>query len=379
LKRKLFIHVQFGLTNRLRALASAYAFAHASNRELRLIWESDFHCNCYFDDLFSNDHLIVYRSLDVDLRDVEIYDCMEANGHDPMPFVEHITSEDLYIKTYNPINSSIANISIENEFLRQLKPNNTVKKLMASVDNNYSVGIHIRSQGSKDGVPWERQEGNWTREAQNELDFARAMANEGFFKSEMRRILRNNVKTKFFIASDKPTVIDQFLAEFKDNLVCLNRSSSDRSKTNIQYALADLILLSKSRLILGSYFSSFSQMASRLGGTDIRYSGFDFGSISDYTGVYEKENYSLFLTDIDTLINKLRHNRLDNIKSHDTIIKVGSDRKIGNGIRGWSGWFLRNISNFFVRRNIYFFTRRLKKLGHYMAKTGNDLMNIDRF
>ena len=62
----LIVHLQYGLGNRLRALASAMAVAAASNRPLAVIWPRDAHCNASFHQLFDAPVSRRFAVLDVD-------------------------------------------------------------------------------------------------------------------------------------------------------------------------------------------------------------------------------------------------------------------------------------------------------------------------
>ena len=51
-RRHLIIHVQYGLGNRLRALASGMSVAAARHMPMLVVWARDAHCNCSFSELF---------------------------------------------------------------------------------------------------------------------------------------------------------------------------------------------------------------------------------------------------------------------------------------------------------------------------------------
>lgn len=110
--RCLFVHVQFGLGNRLRALGSAMAFAQQTNRALVVIWERDFHFNASFHDFFVND-LIIADSLhakwpfdatrDDAYRRTNLYNYMRKDGPDTISAGSHHLEDskgyNIYIKT----------------------------------------------------------------------------------------------------------------------------------------------------------------------------------------------------------------------------------------------------------------------------------------
>ena len=83
---------------------------------------------------------------------------------------------------------------------------------------------------------------------------------------------------KLFVATDLQETYDIFEKYYGDRLVYLKRNVFDRSKEQIIYALADVLLLSKCKKLLGSTWSSFSEAAMRLSNTysEIEMSGKDF-------------------------------------------------------------------------------------------------------
>ena len=72
--------------------------------------------------------------------------------------------------------------------------------------------------------------------------------------------------------------VSVFQQNFGARLTFLKRSTFDRSKDQLQYALADAILLSQCNRLIGSTWSSFSELAQRLskGYSSIDMSGVDF-------------------------------------------------------------------------------------------------------
>lgn len=379
MRRKFIIHAQFGLTNRLRALASAYVFAQKTQRELILIWEPDLHCDCVFGDLFQMPDFEVKETMDFSLESFAIYNCMETEGHDPLAFVENQSSSNIYVKTYNPVQSSLSDSKAEEQFLKDLKPADEVEALIKKVSNVSSkIGVHLRQQGRKDGVAWESPGGQWTDESQRELDFARAMGHEAYFISEMEEILKDRPDTKFFVAADKINVARGFQKRYPGRIDFLVRTPDDRSLESVRFGLADLILLSRCREILGTYFSSFSEMAERMGNAKVRYSGFDFGQVSSVAAFGDQVSIDEFLYYNAILIEKLRGQRSTGSLDSKQI-QLGSEQQLGTGFKGWIGQKIRQLSNFLVRRNILFFTRWVKSMGNGMIKIGKDLTDIDRF
>ncbi|MEQ9301130.1 MAG: hypothetical protein RIF33_21320 [Cyclobacteriaceae bacterium] len=375
-KTSLIIDVQFGLTNRLRALASAYNFAKRTKRSLIVIWEPDIHCDCLFEDLFLKVPFRVYRRSEISLTGYEQYNCMENDGNHPLPFIDADSTNNIYVKTYNPLNTSLVDLNAENEFLRSLIPSVSVSRIMKTIKVPFTIGVHIRQQGRKDGFKWEQPEGHWTDKAQEQLDFARAMASIHFFTDKMDELQREKPDAKFFVASDKRKVLDFLSLKYLNKVIYLERSSFDRSKASIQYALADLFLLSKSELILGSYFSSFSETAFRMGTSSILYSGIDFGSIISSKAFKSPDEIDEHLYYSARLIEYLRQNvKLGNPSGRSPSLSRERDdtQGFGNALTGGIKFILTSFLTFFERRGILVFTRTARKIGFGLIKAGRSL------
>ena len=80
------------------------------------------------------------------------------------------------------------------------------------------------------------------------------------------------------MAADKPETYDAFTETYGDRVAYLPRPVYDRSAEQLRYALADALLLGSAPLLLGSSWSSFSELAMRLSPhkAEIEMSGKDF-------------------------------------------------------------------------------------------------------
>ena len=83
---------------------------------------------------------------------------------------------------------------------------------------------------------------------------------------------------RIFLAADTPEAYAEFEAAYGDRVASLPRALYDRSAAQLQYALADALLLGTAPLLLGSTWSSFSEMAMRVSSREmkIEMSGTDF-------------------------------------------------------------------------------------------------------
>lgn len=281
--KNLYVNVQKGLCNRLRAYASAELLAKKTNRNLIVIWKPDYHCEARFNDLFKNKVNIIDSPDLVDPVNMDIYNCMdnEPGGGKKEQFINHDTNNDIYIKTAYSLNYDFSSIKSENEFLKNLKPVDKISILLKTFpDINDCIGIHVRQGGGAayNDTRWDSPD-EMTGKGKEHIYYWRQKSKPEYFLLELKKILKKNRKQKFFLASDHKEIYDFFTNKYSNSIVYLPRNCFDRSIEQQYYALADLYLLSKTKYILGSYWSSFTEIAQRLGNKDTRFAGIDFGDI----------------------------------------------------------------------------------------------------
>lgn len=317
--KAMFVHTQYGLGNRLRALGSALAFARAAGRVLVLVWAPDAHLQCTFDDLFVNDLVsqselsltfpfrqdATYR-VDGSLRRIRKYSFMRHNSThvlDPNRVaVANDVHHHLYVSTAYVIRSSLTPsiITMDSPYwsvLRSLIPAPTVlrrvESVQARVDASSSpataafassgttrglttmVGVHIRSRPISTDIAGVTA-ADYSPTAAAITDYWRSVTGVSTFLSRMRAAPPG---VRFFVATDTPGVYEELVAALDSSrVVRLERPPCpDRTAACVQLALADLLALSRTRLILGSHWSSFSEAAGRLGNKRLLLAGLHFG------------------------------------------------------------------------------------------------------
>lgn len=263
---KLYIHVQHGLGNRLRALASATVMAEATNRELVLIWEPDHHCECEIGDLFNYTGTVINSINKVDLKSADQFNYMEIEpGSCKDGYISMIPGRDVYIKSAYALNNELTSLDKENAILRKLRVVEAVEKLVRSVPSEGRLGVHVRMEGAK-GTDHNSYDSavNWSEDSHRQLNEWRAKSHYSNFMKRIDTLIFEKPDLRIFLAADTREAYEVFAARYGAKLVYLKRDSFDRSKEQLHYALADAILLSKCSLMLGSTWSSFSELAQRL-------------------------------------------------------------------------------------------------------------------
>lgn len=257
-----------GLGNRMRALDSAIGFCNKYDKELHLVWPFFKGLNCPFDSLFERPDAVVsisspseysksklVRNIKVSRRKIarsfyrffydkvifkkQVYTLLEQDFN----FDDLARFEDIRLQTdqrffqagdpfsdFRPVSRLAAEIE---KYTEQFSASNT-------------VGIHIR-----------RTDHVWAIRHSPTEKFIELMYGE----------LDGDPATRFFLATDSPEEEMALSAVFGDKIITYGKSSLDReSVAGIQDALVDMYLLAGTNKIIGSFTSSFSEVASEIGG-----------------------------------------------------------------------------------------------------------------
>lgn len=267
-RAKLYIDAQHGLGNRLRAIASGAAIARATERELVIIWEPDAHCDCHFGDLFDYDGAVMARSFagmaSACGMEFVTYMEVEANSRKDKP-IRLTEGEDFYARTAYVLNSPESDPRVENDFLQRLKPVQAVHDLVSSVRSPNDVAVHVRMVGGEgfEHLPYETPD-NWKKASHKKITHWRRKSHFSNFMARIDQLDDEGRAQRIFLAADKAEAYDEFRQRYGNRVACLPRKLYDRSTEQLRYALADALLLGRAPLLLGSTWSSFTELAHRL-------------------------------------------------------------------------------------------------------------------
>jgi glycosyltransferase involved in cell wall biosynthesis len=279
-RERLYIDAQHGLGNRLRAFGSAAAIARATGRELIVVWVPDVHCECRFSDLFDYAGLVVESYADLP-QDIKRYNYMEIeDGGVKDAEIVLDKGKDILVRSAFVLRHEASNWDTENAEIQRLKPVKAVMDLVNSVQlPANSVGVHVRMEAGqgRDNNAYDSHE-NWGKDSHEQIHYWREKSHYSVFQKRIDTLLEDEPYRKIFLATDLPENYEVFIGIYKDRLLYLPRTVYDRSKKQILYGLADAILLSKTSHLLGSTWSSFSEIAMRLSTCmrKIEMSGVDF-------------------------------------------------------------------------------------------------------
>ncbi len=281
-RARIFIDAQHGLGNRLRAIGSAAAIARADHRELVILWQPDEHCDCRFSDLFDYDGAVVEERFleDAQAKGWEVLNYMatEPGAEKDRP-VDLGSGRDIYARSAFVLNAEASNWEAENAFLKALTPVEAVRGMVEAVRHPNHIAAHVRMQGgaAHEHLPYERPD-NWSAEDHAAIAHWREKSHFAHFLQRIDRLAAEGEAETLFVAADLPETYEVFRQHYGERVAWLPRSLYDRSSEQLLYGLADAILLSRAPRLLGSTWSSFSELAMRLSpqAQKVEMSGTDF-------------------------------------------------------------------------------------------------------
>jgi hypothetical protein len=253
-----WIHVVAGLCNRLRVLLSAIGYAEMTGRELVICWptsrggrlwswltgQSHRRFPAGLSDLWSHPYREVSSaewSRMVNRPDSECFDPQSDEQADAPPI--------LYLETFSSFFGLLPESPLHYTQRLSMIPElaGLVEQFASEwLDGQPTVGVHIRHHESHPTTR-EHSPARW-------------------FEERMSKILHDRPDTHFYLSTDSSEVSDRLHERFGGALRERSRPPGYNSLEGIQKGVMDLYLLARTDHILGSYFSSFSDMARLLQG-----------------------------------------------------------------------------------------------------------------
>jgi hypothetical protein len=245
-----------GLSNRIKCLVSSIRLAEKTKRELILYWPKSSSCNCHFSDLFENDIKEISRENIKNIiknKKCEVYTENLYNFKGKKEFIINFSTKIIGFSKKN-IHLKFENIPKEirtdiSSYIGRLK----IKKEILKIAGNFSnkkftkeiIGIHIRR-------------GDF-RTLKSKVGF---VSSDEKFIEEIEKEIKLNSKVKFFLATDEKETEEKFKKIFGNRIIFYEKNTKKREEDgSVKEALIELLLLSKCKLILGSFGSTFTEMA----------------------------------------------------------------------------------------------------------------------
>lgn len=262
-----------GLGNRMRAIASAYVLAKRTNVCVNVIWFKDWLLNARFSELFKP---VNTNNMQLSIKDANLWDKI-ANDRprkhnlwipklpEALRFqqrideyeVDRLVEEDFdfcsWCKNKRSFMSCWAEFQkIDSSLYKELfVPSDAVNDIINEYTKDFSshtIGMHIRRTDNRDSI--ERSP-------------------LSLFIDAARKELNKEPQTKIFLATDDENVKSKCRETFPGKVITSMSAANRGSAQGIVNALAEMYALAKTKIIYGSYGSSFSQIAAKIYGAEI--------------------------------------------------------------------------------------------------------------
>lgn len=246
-----------GLGNRLRAVDSACALADELGRPLRIIWTRTTDCACRFDRLFEpipgaivvergwwanrllrRAELLGGRYTHV-IREPEMWP-LRASGYD---FRGLAGERAVFIQTCQRFLAA-PTMGLASRFTLVAALKAECQRVTAGF-TEATVGVHIRRGDHQE---------------------ARQHSPTALFLERMSAEVRRRSAVRFFLATDDPGVEAEVRHLFGERVLTYRKPFNRDTDAGIRAAAVEMFALARTTRILGSYFSSFSEVAAELGG-----------------------------------------------------------------------------------------------------------------
>lgn len=266
-----------GLCNRLRVIDSAIALARQNHSYVHVIWQLNTELNCRFEDLFELPNSIdkieqPQTSAPLDRAIEKLYRTKIGGLIQKFYLKDVLKSFDLVLtydrmQSYHDLHYRGCNF-----------PESTAAKrsYIATVHSFYPADrpfqdfvpvARLQNIINKHSQNFDRVVGVHIRRTDNQQSSA-ASSTAGFIELMQAEIQKDD-RTRFFVATDSQLEEHNLQLMFPDRIVTYPKQSLDRNDPKaIQDAVVDLYCLSKCRKLIGSYYSSFTDLAYQINGID---------------------------------------------------------------------------------------------------------------
>jgi hypothetical protein len=248
---KFVVFMDAGLGNRIRVINSLLNFLEANNisdYSVKILWVKGNDLNASFEDIFENINRLVTTDVKKGSLNHVVY---KLKYYSIFFLLKSFFSSFRNIKNHSQIqiNSPGAKTvflhtyhqfyDIKNNYLTF---NSKILSRTKIPSSNY-IGIHIR-QG----------------------DNVQSITNSPtvLFETKIEEILKEKADSLFYLSTDSESLRARFKSLFGERIIVSDSKSINRSTLEgIQDAASDIFILSNADRIIGSYYSSFSEVAAQ--------------------------------------------------------------------------------------------------------------------
>jgi len=261
-----------GLANRMRVIASGLWLKEKLRTDLVVIWNENYELSCPYNLLFEENDIFLIRQKARKYHYVKTSNQTSLSQKLATKIINKLIGVDYCIQEpdfYNLIwkgkldmcnavkKHKVTYIQTCQEFgdnlfaFQNFKPILPIREKIGLITKKFTAhttGVHIRRLDHVISIQYSPIE---------------------LFINKMRAELDNQKNTKFFLCTDDAEVEKAIIAVFGDKIITYEKELSRQTIKGMQDALVDLYCLSSTKKILGSYWSSYSDIASRLNNIEL--------------------------------------------------------------------------------------------------------------
>lgn len=258
-----------GLANRIRIMAVAINLARNSEKKIIVYWDKNIGLHAHFDDLFELPPGITVKKipfpykiwlkmrqyssklLGVDTWYIRLfkYDFVFLDNMAEQVWHNKLNLQVEVDKATKVLICSCQEFNYFNlEDYRLFMPKAILRESIDRVCHNFThntIGVHIRA-------------------TDNEV--SKQFSPFNIFMLQIEKEISQHPHVTFFLSTDEPEYQEKLVKKFGEDIILYHEKVFGRNVTSgIQDAVIDLFCLSKTSKIYGSYYSSFSEVAGRIG------------------------------------------------------------------------------------------------------------------
>jgi hypothetical protein len=279
-----------GLGNSMLVIASAYEIAEKNKTKLRVLWKKNEECYIDFEDVF-----VPIKNSIIDV--VKIYEKQffyrtpsQKNFYFPAAFTSLFKwdIDKYYVELSEKWGGgfwrkllflALGKRERENSFLQKnisdlLKDKNSLVITCNPLTKQYFPGKlfspALKLKKNIDLILSEYSEntiGIHIRRTDHRIAMSKSPI-ELFYK-KMQDEIEKDANVKFFLATDSNDVKEKLISDFEKRIIYYNSSLIRNSEDGMNDAVIELFCLSKTEKILGSFFSTYSEMSSKIGNIEL--------------------------------------------------------------------------------------------------------------
>ena len=254
-----------GLCNRLRAISGAYTIARKHNVPLRVCWRNNNECKADFDELFAEVKLEGIAIEPMGLHQVSLFKSRWINGWLPQMLRKLRFDREIVLFSWKQRDiaevydfakgrtyiyscySMTEHYPLAKMFVPRGEIMNRINSITAQFSEN-TIGVHIRR-----------------------TDHIKAMAacSVEDYEFEMERLTKVDDNVKFFLATDDAGVKQRLETKFAGRIITQQTRLSRSDSEGMLGSVVDLWTLAATKKIIGSFGSSYSELAAELGGIEM--------------------------------------------------------------------------------------------------------------